>query len=60
MGDRDFVKPLLESRGTVHFGKVCLHVLRAQAAALVLPLRTPPAYHPRHRGHPGVWWLSTL
>ena len=22
MGDRDFVKPLLESRGKVHFGKV--------------------------------------
>ena len=22
MGDKDFVKPLLESRGTVHFGKV--------------------------------------
>ena len=24
MGDKDFVKPLLESRGTVHFGKVCM------------------------------------
>ena len=23
MGDKDFVKPLLESQGTVHFGKVC-------------------------------------
>ena len=22
MGDKDFVKPLLESRGKVHFGKV--------------------------------------
>ncbi|CAK7329214.1 unnamed protein product [Dovyalis caffra] len=24
MGDKDFVKPLLESRGTVHFNKVCM------------------------------------
>ncbi|KAG5239283.1 molybdopterin biosynthesis protein [Salix suchowensis] len=24
MGDRDFVKPLLENRGTVHFNKVCI------------------------------------
>ncbi|XP_011043840.1 PREDICTED: molybdopterin biosynthesis protein CNX1 isoform X2 [Populus euphratica] len=24
MGDRDFVKPLLESRGTIHFNKVCM------------------------------------
>ncbi len=31
MGDKDFVKPLLESRGTVHFGKVCWHALAAQA-----------------------------
>ena len=28
MGDKDFVKPLLESRGTVHFGKVPLHIHR--------------------------------
>ncbi|KAL3580991.1 hypothetical protein D5086_018826 [Populus alba] len=24
MGDRDFVKPLLENRGTIHFNKVCM------------------------------------
>ena len=24
MGDKDFVKPLLESRGILHFGKLCM------------------------------------
>lgn len=24
MGDKDFIKPLLESRGTVYFGKICM------------------------------------
>lgn len=24
MGQRDYIKPLLEAQGTVHFGKVCM------------------------------------
>ena len=26
MGDKDFIKPVLERRGSVHFGKACLHI----------------------------------
>lgn len=26
MGDKDFVKPLLEKKGTVHFNKVIFHI----------------------------------
>ena len=39
MGDKDFVKPLLESRGTVHFGKVC----------------QPPLLFVHHGNHSRVW-----
>ena len=37
MGDRDFVKPLLGKRGTLHFSKVLVHML--SGLDLLLPIR---------------------
>ena len=30
VGDKDFIKPILERKGTVHFGKVCIAITFAE------------------------------
>lgn len=41
MGDKDFVKPLLESRGIVHFGKLCMKPGKPLTFATITVPSTP-------------------
>jgi len=52
MGDKDFIKPILERKGTVHFGKVAAPPPNPLNIITLTPLLSPEGHHSTHRGFP--------